>query len=111
MNLNFFLPSTGAGFATRKPSKRSASDLLDGILNGGVRSKSASSLGKPGLGDLPPLSPRSLPQPAPRPSVLRSRDGVPEAKHFLSDPAGLEKSGCLQMQADGYLVLYETDAS
>ena len=44
--------------------------------------------------------------------VLRSRDGgVPKDMHILDDPVGLEETGGLKMEADGYLVVYETDAS
>ncbi len=39
--------------------------------------------------------------------VLRSKGGgVPAALHLLSDPVSLKKSGRLQMQADGYQVVY-----
>lgn len=42
--------------------------------------------------------------------VVRAKGGgVPESMHLLHDPVGLEKSGRLQMQADGFLVLYGTD--
>ena len=44
--------------------------------------------------------------------VFRSRDsGVPKDMHILDDPVELEKTGGLEMEADGYLVVYETDVS